>query len=106
VGKYWGGDLYTLENGEIGNDAWIGEGVTMMANVKIGNGVIIGACSFINKDIPPYAVAVGVPAKVIRYRFSDDKIKLMQTLQWWNWEPDKILHEYKRLQDFDFTLLG
>jgi chloramphenicol O-acetyltransferase type B len=46
-----------------------------------------------------------VPAKVIKYRFSDDKIQLMQSLKWWDWEPDKILHEYKRLKDFDFSLL-
>ena len=91
---------------EIGNDVWIGEGVTMMPNVKVGNGAIIGACSFVNKDIPPYSIAVGVPVKVIRYRFSDDKIMLMQNLQWWDWEPEKILREYERLQAFDFSLLG
>ncbi|URZ06314.1 CatB-related O-acetyltransferase [Clostridium felsineum] len=75
---------------EIGNDVWIGSNVTILPNVKIGNGAVIGAGAVVNKDIPDYAVAVGVPAKVIKYRFSREEIKVLNASKWWEWNDDKI----------------
>ena len=77
----------------IGNDVWLGEGVRILDGVKIGDAPIIGAGAVVVKDIPAYAVAVGVPAKVIRYRFSDEQIKSLLQIQWWN-KDDVWLREH------------
>ena len=74
----------------IGNDVWIGAYATIMGGVKIGNGAVIGAGAVVAKDVPPYAIVVGNPARVIRYRFDEDTIKWLQKLRWWNWTPEKI----------------
>ncbi len=74
----------------IGHDVWIGAQVTIMGGVHIGNGAIIGANTMVASDIPPYAVAVGNPAKVIKYRFSQDIIDKLRIIKWWNWSIDKI----------------
>lgn len=68
----------------IGNDVWIGEGVFINDGIKIGNGAIIGAHSVVTHDVPAYAIAVGAPAKVIRYRFTPDEIEYLQNTEWWN----------------------
>lgn len=67
----------------IGNDVWIGEGVFISRGVKIGDGAIIAARSVVTKDVPPYAIVGGVPAKIIRYRFSEDIIERLLQLRWW-----------------------
>lgn len=71
----------------IGNDVFIGMNVTILDGVTIGDGAIIGAGAIVAKDIPPYAVAVGNPIKIIRYRFSDEKIKKLLAIKWWDF-PD------------------
>ena len=76
----------------IGNDVWIGRGVTIMGGVRIGNGAVIGANSVVAKDIPPYAIAVGNPAKVVKYRFSEDIINKLQRIKWWYWNR-KLIEE-------------
>ena len=68
----------------IGSDVWIGANVTVKANIKIGNGAVIGANSFVNKDIPPYAIAFGVPAKVYSYRFDNKIIEKLKKSKWWD----------------------
>lgn len=75
----------------IGHDVWIGVGATIMSGVKIGNGAVIGAKAVVAKDIPDYAVAVGNPARVIRYRFKTETIERLLALGWWNWDLAKIL---------------
>jgi len=72
-------EVYTI----VGCDVWMGVNVTVLSGVTIGHGAVIGAGAVVTKDIPPYAVAVGVPAKVIKYRFSDDIIKNLLELEWW-----------------------
>lgn len=68
----------------VGNDVWIGSHALIMGGVNIGNGAVIGAGAVVVKDVPPYAVVGGVPARVIRYRFPDEVISLLQSLAWWN----------------------
>lgn len=74
----------------IGNDVWIGMDAVILSGVTIGDGAVVGACSLVTKDIPPYAIAVGNPAQVIKFRFSDDVIERLLHIQWWNWPIEKI----------------
>ena len=75
---------------KIGNDVFIGVNVTVLDGVTIGDGAVIGAGAVVTKDIPPYAVAVGVPAEVRKYRFDEKTIGKMLELKWWE-NPDAIL---------------
>lgn len=74
----------------IGNDVWIGDSVTILSGVTVGDGAVIGACSLIAKDVEPYAIVVGNPAKVIKKRFSDDVIEKLLTIKWWDWNEEEI----------------
>lgn len=67
----------------IGNDVWIGYGAILMQGINIGNGAIIGAGAVVTRDIPPYAVCVGSPAKVIKYRFLNSDIEIIEKSKWW-----------------------
>lgn len=71
----------------IGNDVWIGAKAVIRRGVSIGDGAIIGAGSFVNKDVPPYAIVCGSPAKIVRYRFSQDVIRRLLDLEWWTLSP-------------------
>ena len=77
----------------IGNDVWIGQNVTIMPGVHIGDGAIIGTNSVVAKDIPPYAIAVGNPCRVVRKRFDDELINILLKLRWW----DKSIEEIENL---------
>lgn len=74
----------------IQNDVWIGHGVTIISGITIHNGAIIGAESVVTKDVPPYAIAAGNPAKIIGYRFPEEQRNAMNAIAWWNWSPDKL----------------
>ena len=74
----------------IGHDSWIGHGAIVQPGVSIGNGAIVGSGAIVTKDVPPYAIVVGVPAKVIKYRFSDEEIAALLRISWWDW-PYKLI---------------
>lgn len=83
----------------IGNDVWIGYNATIMAGVNIGDGAIIAANSIVTKDVEPYTIVGGNPAKKIRKRFSEDIIAKLLKLKWWNWNIDKITKNIQNLTD-------
>ena len=74
----------------VGNDVWIGYRAIILSGVTIGDGAVIGAGAIVTKDVPPYGIAVGNPARVIRKRFSDSVVEKLLRLQWWNWDDSKI----------------
>jgi virginiamycin A acetyltransferase len=85
----------------IGNDVWIGQNVTVMPGVKIGDGAIIAANSVVTKDIPAYHIAGGNPIAIIRKRFSEDMIHYLSELKWWDWPPKKIFDNLEILCSSD-----
>lgn len=79
-------------NVTIGNDVWIGYGVTILGGVTVGDGAVLGAKALVVKDVPPYAIVGGTPAKVIKYRFEPDEIEKLLESEWWNL-PDETVDE-------------
>jgi len=81
-----------MTNGDvvIGNDVWIGDSVTIMSGVKIGHGSVIAANSHVVKDVSPYSIIGGNPAKLIKKRFDDETINFLLDLKWWDWDDKKI----------------
>lgn len=77
----------------IGNDVWICENVLIMSGVVIGNGAVIGANSIVTKDVEPYSIYAGSPAKCIKMRFDVNDIKQLQNIRWWDWSEQKIMDE-------------
>jgi acetyltransferase-like isoleucine patch superfamily enzyme len=74
----------------IENDVWIGYGCTVLSGVRIGSGSVVAAKSVVTRDVPPYAIVAGNPAKVVRYRFSEQIIRLLCDLRWWDLDDDQI----------------
>lgn len=74
----------------IGNGAWIGDAVIVLAGARIGDGAVIGAGSVVTGDVAPFAIAVGSPAREVRRRFSDEVIRELQRIAWWDWPLEKI----------------
>ncbi|MBP9752675.1 MAG: CatB-related O-acetyltransferase [Proteobacteria bacterium] len=81
----------------IGNDVWIGNSVTIMQGIKIGDGAIIGTNSLVTKDIPPYTIVGGNPAKEIRRRFDPETTEFLVNLKWWDWSVEEITENLKRI---------
>lgn len=86
-------EIRRIKKSRIGNDVWLGQNVIITNGANIGNGVIAAAGAVITKDVPDYAVVAGVPARVIRYRFSPEQIKALNKIAWWDW-PDEKIREY------------
>lgn len=77
----------------IGNDVWIGAGAQVLSGVSIGDGAIVGAGAIVTRDVPPYAIVAGNPARHIRYRFAPDVIDELLRLQWWDWSEERLRSE-------------
>ena len=75
---------------QIGSDVWLGSKANIVRGVKIGDGAVIGANSLVLEDIPPYAIAVGTPAKVIKYRFDEQTVDRLLKIRWWDWDVETI----------------
>jgi hypothetical protein len=89
----------------IGNDVWIGSGVKILSGVTIGDGCVIGANALVCKNVPSYSVCGGVPARLIKNRFSDEIIKKLEFIKWWDWSETDIIKIIPILQGNDFTVL-
>lgn len=87
----------------VGSDVWIGQNVTVLPGVHIGDGAIVGANSVVAGDIPPYRVAVGDPCTVVRKRFDDELTAYLLELQWWNWSAEKIFQNLEALTSADLS---
>ncbi|MDR0194350.1 MAG: Vat family streptogramin A O-acetyltransferase [Myroides sp.] len=83
----------------VGNDVWIGTNVTIMPGVHIGDGAIIASNATVTRDVVPYSIVGGNPAKEIKKRFSEAKIKKLLEMQWWNWDIEKITNNLQYLTD-------
>lgn len=87
----------TVQRAYIGHDTWIGHNAIIMPGVKIGNGAVVGSGAVVTKDVDPYTVVVGVPAKPIKKRFAEDTIRKLEGIKWWDWSYEIIK---ERLDDF------
>ena len=109
MGNGWGksapslSDLKLKGDTIIGNDVWIGQNVTILPAVHIGDGAIIGANSVVAKNIPPYSVAVGNPCEVKRKRFDEDLIEYLLKIKWWDWNAEKIFKNMEALCSGDLS---
>lgn len=81
----------------VGNDVWIGSHATLMAGVKVGDGAVIGAHAVVGRDVPPYAVVVGNPAQIIKFRFDDETVRELLAIRWWDWPEEKVLENIPQL---------
>lgn len=98
---FYRGKVAEYKHVTIGNDVFIGANVIVLDGVTIGDGAVIGAGSVVSKDIPPYAVAVGCPIQIKKYRLSDKQVSAMQRIQWWNWEEDKLMEVKENFGNID-----
>lgn len=89
----------------VGNDVWIGYGALIMPGVSIGNGVIVAAGAVVTKNVPPYAIVGGNPAKIVRYRFDEAAIRRLEQVAWWNWDVEKITRNVKAICGGDIAAL-
>ena len=89
----------------IGSDVWIGYEAVIMPGVKIGDGAVIGTRAVVTKDVPPYTIVGGVPAKSIRRRFDDVTIEKLEALRWWDWDYEKIKRSIPAIQSGDIAAL-
>lgn len=85
----------------IGNDVWIGEGVLMIAGVSIGDGAVVAAGAVVTKDVPPYTVVGGVPARPIKKRFTEEQIQALLGFKWWNQSPKWIEENRTLFEDIE-----
>ena len=82
----------------IGNDVWIGYEAVILAGVTVGDGAVIGARAVVTKDVPPYTIVGGVPAKPIRMRFDRETVDALQKIRWWDWPKERIARHLEEIQ--------
>jgi virginiamycin A acetyltransferase len=89
----------------IGNDVWIGRDAIIMPGVKVGDGAVVGTGAIVAKDVPPYAVAVGNPARIAKRRFDDATISRLLAIRWWDWPADRIAASLAAIKSGDIDAL-
>lgn len=96
------GGMYSRGPIKIGNDVWIGEGVVIMDGINIADGAIVGAYAVVTKDVPPYAVVAGNPARIVKFRFSQEIIDKLRQIKWWDWAelPDEAKKAFEDAEIF------
>jgi len=104
----WGPEVARIRGFAVGrgdvvveNDVWIGSHATLMSGVKVGNGAVIGAHAVVSKDVPPFAVVVGNPARIVKYRFDDLSVRELLAIAWWDWPEEKIQQHIPQLLSGD-----
>ena len=90
----------------IGNDVWIGYEAVILSGVTIGDGAIVGARAVVTKDVPPYTIVGGVPARSIRRRFDEETVKKLEALRWWDWDEERIKRSIPAIQSGDIEALS
>lgn len=91
-------------NVQIGNDVWVGYGVMIVKNVTIGDGAIVAAGAVVTKDVPPYAIVGGVPAKIIKYRFPQEIIQRLMEIKWWDLPESLLKNNISLFQQENITI--
>jgi len=89
----------------LGNDVWLGYGVTVLAGVRVGDGAIVAARSVVSADVPPYTVAAGNPARVVRHRFSAADTQRLLDIAWWNWPVELVTRQVRTIMGDDVDAL-
>lgn len=89
----------------IGNDVWIGREAVIMPGIKVGDGAIIGAHAVVARDVPPYAIVVGNPARVVRVRFDPGTVESLLSIRWWDWPVEKIMAHLPAIRGADIDAL-
>ena len=100
-------DDYHATKGDvsIGNDVWIGYGATILSGVTIGDGAVVGTHAIVTKDVPPYAIVAGNPARIVKYRFEQDVIDKFMEMKWWDWDYEHIYEAIPLLQSGEIDKL-
>ncbi|PZU21707.1 MAG: acetyltransferase [Shinella sp.] len=114
AGKYWPGveedeaDFFAARRSKpvvIGHDTWIGHGVTLLPGVTVGNGAVVGSGAVVSRDVAPYTIVTGVPAKPARERFDRETVARLEALAWWDWDHERLregLNDFRTLSVRDF----
>lgn len=87
----------------VGNDVWFGQGATVLPGVRIGHGAIIGAGSFVTRDVPDYGVVGGNPARLIRTRYNDQEVARLLAVAWWDWPLDLVTAHVQTIMSGSIT---
>ena len=87
----------------IGNDVWIGKGACILSGVSIGDGAVIGAEAVVTKSVPPYAVVVGNPARIVKFRFDEETIKKLLAIAWWDWPLERVFSSMEQILSKDLS---